>query len=49
MKTTYDSLSSEQNHGSFMPVDAESHWDWKNPLDLLILLPVVLLLLAIVL
>ncbi len=31
--------------GSWMPLDLQSHWRWYNPLNLIIVLPLLLLLL----
>ncbi len=32
--------------GSWMPLDDHSHWQWYNPLNLLIVLPLLMLLLG---
>jgi hypothetical protein len=31
--------------GSWMPLDQQTHWQWYNPLNLLIVLPLLVLLL----
>jgi hypothetical protein len=35
-------------HGSHMPIDADIHWNWRNPLNFIPALIVVLLLIALI-
>jgi hypothetical protein len=34
-------------HGSHMPIDADIHWNWRNPLNIIPALIVVMLLIAV--
>lgn len=48
MKTAYIPIMSEQHHGSWMPIDTDVHWDWRNPFNLLLVLPLLLLVIALI-
>ncbi|WP_287045029.1 hypothetical protein [Herpetosiphon sp.] len=47
-KQQYANIFSPANQQSWMPIDDQAHWTIKNPLNLLIVLPIVMLLLSIV-
>jgi hypothetical protein len=35
-------------HGSHMPLDTDIHWNWRNPLNIILVLMVVLLMIAVI-
>jgi hypothetical protein len=47
---TYEqpSLIKATECGSWMPVDDKAHWDWSNPFNLLVLLPLLGLLASVI-
>lgn len=47
---TYErpSLVKAGDCGSWMPIDDKAHWDWTNPLNVLVLLPLLGLLISLI-